>query len=142
MKTELTLLILFFGKRMCMFSFFHMFLRKDIYRFDTSNNIYPRSPFGAAGFSIQNHCTYIFRIIRIILTICSKSGIIVSPKDRISDRMNKDLFRSLFWRIKMLTFGMSAIYQEGIFNESETEILDRHGCGFNNDKDCCSEAVR
>ena len=83
-----------------------------------------------------------FQIIRIILTICSKSGIIVSPKDRISDRMNKDLFRSLFWRIKMLTFGMSAIYQEGIFNESETEISDRHGCGFNNDKDCCSEAVR
>lgn len=73
MKTELTLLIIFFGKRMCMFSFFHMFLRKDIYRFDTSNNIYPRFPFGTAGFLIRNHFNYMYQTIRIILTICSKS---------------------------------------------------------------------
>ena len=57
---------------MCMFSFFHMFLRKDIYRFDTSNNIYPRFPLGTAGFLIRNHFNYMYQTIRIILTICTK----------------------------------------------------------------------
>ena len=57
---------------MCMFSFFHMFLRKDIYRFDTSSNIYPRFPFDTAVFSTQNHFSYMYRTIRIILAICSK----------------------------------------------------------------------